>query len=144
MRIARQGNDVPEGLTVTALNSTLLAELRAALARREQQLTAELTRRQGTATAETFANVAGEVPDAGDASVADVAVDSRSAEGEREAQELEEVRAALRRMDSGSYGLCQECGKPISPQRLRASPTARYDFLHQRQAEHGSGRPPSL
>lgn len=129
---------------MTVLNPRLLAELRAALAHREEQLTAELTRQQGSATAETYANVAGEVPDAGDASVADVAVDSRSAESEREAGELEEVRAALRRMESGSYGLCQECGKPISPQRLRASPAARYDFLHQRQQEHGAARPPSL
>jgi RNA polymerase-binding transcription factor DksA len=129
---------------MTALNHRLIAELRATLARREQQLTAELTRRQESATAESFANVAGEVPDPGDASVADVAVDSRSAAGEREAGELEEVRAALHRMDSGSYGLCQECGKPISAQRLRASPTARYDFVHQRQAEHGAGRTPTL
>ena len=58
--------------------------------------------------------------------------------------ELEEVRAALQRIDSGSYGVCQECGKPISPQRLRASPTARYDFLHQQQTERGAAPGPTL
>jgi RNA polymerase-binding transcription factor DksA len=144
MRIARHGSEVAEVPAMTALNQRFIAELRAALARREEQLIAELKRRHSSATTETFANVAGEVPDAGDASVADVAVDSRSAAGEREAGELEEVRAALRRMDAGSYGLCQECGRPISPQRLRASPTARYDFVHQRRAEHGAGRTPTL
>jgi len=122
---------------MASLNPRFLTELRGALARREQQLTAELRQQQRSASSETFMELAGEAPDAGDASVADVAIDSNSAERDRSASELDEVRAALQRMDSGSYGLCQECGRPISPQRLRASPAARYDFVHQRQLEHG-------
>jgi DnaK suppressor protein len=129
---------------MSVLNRRFIAELRGALTRREEELTAELERQQQSAARETFATVGGEVPDAGDASVADVAVDSSSAERERETRELEEVRAALQRMDDGSYGLCQECGKPISAQRLRASPTARYDFVHQQRAEQRAARPPTL
>lgn len=29
---------------------------------------------------------------------------------------------ALKRLDDGEYGLCQECGEPIAPARLRAMP----------------------
>ncbi|MFN2525446.1 MAG: TraR/DksA family transcriptional regulator, partial [Actinomycetota bacterium] len=36
-----------------------------------------------------------------------------------------EVVAALDRMDAGTYGVCERCGQPISPDRLQASPTAR-------------------
>ena len=129
---------------MTSLNPRFLTELRGVLTRREEQLTTELRSRQQSAESETFVELAGEVPDAADASVADVVLDSNSAERDRDAWELDEVRAALQRMESGSYGLCQECGRPISPQRLRASPAARYDFLHQRQAEHGAQRAPTL
>lgn len=129
---------------MTSLNPRFLTELRGTLVRRQEQLTAELRLRQRSAESETFSELAGEAPDAGDASVADVVVDSNRAEQDRDTWELDEVRAALERMDSGSYGLCQECGRPISPQRLRASPTARYDFLHQRQAEQGVQRAPTL
>src|SRR5690348_3669913 len=35
-----------------------------------------------------------------------------------------QVRAALQRMDDGSYGTCLECEEPISPTRLTALPWA--------------------
>ncbi len=38
---------------------------------------------------------------------------------------IEEVDAALDRLDRGAYGLCERCGRPIDPERLRARPTAR-------------------
>lgn len=40
--------------------------------------------------------------------------------------ELLECDAALQRLDAGRYGLCEECGKPISEERLEALPSARY------------------
>ena len=39
-------------------------------------------------------------------------------------QELEQVNAALQRVDEGSYGLCASCGEPINPERLDARPYA--------------------
>lgn len=36
------------------------------------------------------------------------------------------VDSALERIDSGSYGLCQNCGKPIEEDRLAVKPTALY------------------
>ena len=35
-----------------------------------------------------------------------------------------EVRAALKRIDSGAYGVCAKCGNPIAPARLRILPAA--------------------
>jgi len=40
--------------------------------------------------------------------------------------EMLECDAAMQRLDSGRYGVCEECGKPISEERLEALPFARY------------------
>lgn len=37
---------------------------------------------------------------------------------------LEGVEDALRKLDSGTYGLCSTCGKPIPEGRLQALPSA--------------------
>jgi RNA polymerase-binding protein DksA len=39
-------------------------------------------------------------------------------------QELAELRAALERLDAGSYGTCAGCGESIPVARLEAMPTA--------------------
>ncbi len=48
---------------------------------------------------------------------------------------LVEVEAALARIDSGSYGTCGVCGKPIGAERLSAIPWARLCIDDQRRAE---------
>jgi RNA polymerase-binding protein DksA len=48
---------------------------------------------------------------------------------------LEEVDAALARIDAGTYGTCEACGKPIGPERLSAIPWARLCIDDQRRAE---------
>jgi RNA polymerase-binding protein DksA len=40
--------------------------------------------------------------------------------------QLNEIDAALGRLDDGTYGKCEDCGKPIGEERLEARPTARY------------------
>ncbi len=39
-------------------------------------------------------------------------------------RELDSIRAALARIDAGSYGICRRCGEPIAPERQRVMPTA--------------------
>lgn len=43
---------------------------------------------------------------------------------EAESAELARVDAALARIAEGTYGRCADCGEPIEPRRLEASPYA--------------------
>jgi DnaK suppressor protein len=38
------------------------------------------------------------------------------------ARELQQIEAALRRMEEGGYGRCEDCGRRIRPERLKALP----------------------
>jgi RNA polymerase-binding transcription factor len=51
-------------------------------------------------------------------------------------RQLEEVEAALKRIDSGEYGLCAKCGNPINPERLEAMPEAIYCMDCKQQMEN--------
>jgi len=51
----------------------------------------------------------------------DEVLDGLDAEGQRE---IVGLRAALNRLDRGTYGICTICGKPIAPARLEALPYA--------------------
>jgi DnaK suppressor protein len=44
---------------------------------------------------------------------------------ERDRRVLEEIDAAEERLATGSFGVCEVCGQPISFERLRALPEAR-------------------
>lgn len=44
--------------------------------------------------------------------------------------ELDEVERALSKLDDGTYGHCETCGKPIAPARLEAMPAARFCIDH--------------
>jgi DnaK suppressor protein len=46
-----------------------------------------------------------------------------------------EIEAALKRMDDGSYGLCEGTGEPIGFRRLEARPWTRYSVGYQEQLE---------
>jgi len=39
-------------------------------------------------------------------------------------QEILQTRAALQRIENGTYGICASCGLPIGADRLKALPTA--------------------
>lgn len=54
---------------------------------------------------------------------------------------LEEVEAALERIDAGKFGVCQECGRKISHKRLAAVPYTPWCIDCARQHEHPSPRP---
>jgi DnaK suppressor protein len=44
--------------------------------------------------------------------------------------QLDEVKAALERIEKGTYGLCEKCGKPIEKDRLEANPSSRISIKH--------------
>jgi RNA polymerase-binding transcription factor DksA len=49
-----------------------------------------------------------------------------------------EVVGAIRRIERGTYGLCEITGEPIEAERLRAIPWTRYSFHGQNELEKGS------
>jgi DnaK suppressor protein len=54
---------------------------------------------------------------------------------DRESSLLRNVRAALRRIDDGSYGVCLHCEEDISPKRLNAVPWTPYCIQCQEAAD---------
>jgi DnaK suppressor protein len=45
---------------------------------------------------------------------------------ERERELLERLREALEQIDTGSYGICEDCGETIGLKRLMARPTTSF------------------
>jgi hypothetical protein len=45
--------------------------------------------------------------------------------------ELGDIEAALRRLDDGSYGTCEACGRTLAEAQLEAAPAARLCPEHQ-------------
>jgi DnaK suppressor protein len=50
---------------------------------------------------------------------------------------LRQIDGALARIDDGSYGTCEVCGREIPAERLEARPWATLCIDHQREAERG-------
>ncbi len=45
---------------------------------------------------------------------------------QQQLQELKEIDYALQKIEEGEYGICEMCGEPIKPLRLKIKPFARY------------------
>ena len=54
--------------------------------------------------------------------------------------ELADIEHALERLEEGTYGTCEACGKPIGDDRLEAVPAARFCLEDQDKAEDEAGR----
>jgi RNA polymerase-binding transcription factor DksA len=57
--------------------------------------------------------------------------------------ELLEVETAFQRLERGTYGSCQACGRPIGDERLEAMPATRFCVEDQAKAEREAGYPGS-
>ena len=73
-------------------------------------------------------------------SLAEVGTDSFERETARtlaktETERLFEIDEALKRIQEGTYGICEGTGKPIPKKRLEAYPTARYCVEYQEKLE---------
>lgn len=63
--------------------------------------------------------------------------------GERETAELAMIDAALKRIETGGYGQCADCGVDIPPARLHAAPEAPRCVSCQDKSEHSHAGPPT-
>jgi DnaK suppressor protein len=109
---------------MSALSTAEKQQIQTALSQRRAQLAAEIRDELERAGRQHFADLAGEVADAGDASVADALVDQDIAIVRRQVEELSQVEAAQKRVAGADFGECDECGAVIGIKRLLIVPHA--------------------
>jgi RNA polymerase-binding protein DksA len=100
------------------------SELESLINRRRNELTGEIAANVERTRSDSFDAVAGEAPDAGDEALASLVADTENAEARRDLRELRALEAALKRLNEGTYGVCEECGDDIPLERLRVNPGA--------------------
>ncbi|RPH97954.1 MAG: TraR/DksA family transcriptional regulator [Lysobacterales bacterium] len=83
-----------------------------------------------------FIDLAGQVRDLEEESVANLLVDLELTIIDMHIHELLDIEAALQRIQTGAYGICIDCGDQVAPERLRAYPTAKRCQPCQRNYEH--------
>ena len=73
------------------------------------------------------------------ADIASVTFDRELDEGLEEGtqQTLDQIDRALAKLDAGTFGTCEQCGRPIGDERLRARPWAPLCIDDQRLADRG-------
>lgn len=100
------------------MEAKAMEKYRAALEAKQAELVELLRRREGIAI-EKAADALDEVRLAADRELMIHTLD-------RESHRLRQVRAALARIEEGSYGYCLACGEPIPAKRLDVVPWAAY------------------
>jgi RNA polymerase-binding transcription factor DksA len=90
--------------------------------------------------------LAGEVADAGDESVAALLTDLEHAAVQRGLAAVHDIDAALARIRDGEYAVCVDCGDDIDAGRLAAFPTAKRCIACQSVHEktYADGTAPTL
>jgi DnaK suppressor protein len=112
-------------MATAKLTAKEVADLRARLLAERDELTEQLT----TIEDETFASTQSDM--SGDVGLDDESADAGTATFEREKDLsiennvrdlLQKIDRAMKRMDEGTYGICDRCGKPIEKARIKALP----------------------
>jgi DnaK suppressor protein len=98
-----------------------------------------LQREQDEATSDTGGELSSFDQHPGDSGTETFEMAKNVALLEQVEDELREVDAAFRRLDRGTYGRCQACGRPIGDERLEAMPAARFCVEDQAKAEREAG-----
>jgi DnaK suppressor protein len=97
----------------------------------EQELVARIERMREGARGAGDA----ETRDAGDESLREELRSEQWTEAAVDSSQLTEVRDALARIESGTFGTCAVDGQPIEEKRLDAMPWTRYCLKHQAELE---------
>jgi RNA polymerase-binding transcription factor len=112
-------------MAVAKLTTGEIEELRARLASEREELAAQLTTIEDQAFAATQSDMSGDV------GVDDESADAGTATFEREKELsieqnvrdlIQKIDRALKRIEDGTYGICEVCGKPIEKARIKALP----------------------
>ena len=107
------------------LTPSEIADLKARLLKERDELDEQLTTIEDTSFATTQSDLSGDV------GLDDEAADAGTATFEREKDLsieqnvrdlLQKIDRALSRIEAGTYGICERCGKPIEKARVKALP----------------------
>lgn len=109
----------------TPLTTEQLHSLRSTLGSRMEELRGEILAELSRSDDERYVELAQQVHDLEDQSLADLLVDINLADIDRHVNETRDIEAALIRVAEGTYGLCSDCGEEIGFKRLQAYPTAK-------------------
>jgi DnaK suppressor protein len=108
------------------------------------ELERELVKRLG-AKYETARDTSSDQPDVSDLGQVDELKEEYFALAETDSAILAQVRAALGRIDDGTFGTCVVDGGPIEEKRLESVPWTPYCLTHQQELEDRQGlRTPTL
>lgn len=120
------------------MTKTDVAKYKTILEERQAELAGVLRNRDGI-TIEKSPDALDEVQNAAERELAIRNLD-------RESNLLRNVRAALRRIDDGSFGVCVHCEEEISPKRIAAVPWTPFCIACQEQADraHEEGNSETL
>ena len=119
------------------LSESQLALLENKLREQQADLRAEVREERAESDNERDRRSAREVQDRGDEANTDQWREANAAMIDHHVDEISSIRAALSRVDSGTYGLCVDCGESIGFQRLQAYPSANRCLECQSKAEAG-------
>ncbi len=124
--LARNPSCYPSPTMAAAkLTTQEIGELRTRLESERGELAAQLTTIEDQAFAATQSDMSGDV------GVDDESADAGTATFEREKELsieqnvrdlIQKIDRALKRIDDGTYGICERCGKPIEKARIKALP----------------------
>jgi DnaK suppressor protein len=84
---------------------------------------------------QSYATIAGEVPDVGDQATAALMIDFDNEISRRHGVAMRDIDDALRRIKDPYFGICIDCGDDIGIDRLKAFPTATRCISCQGQRE---------
>ena len=117
------------------LTARQLRELKAQMEERNRALREEVLEELMASDNEHYIDLAGQVHDLEEESVADLLIDLDLAIIDMHVKEIRDIEAALLRVNTGAYGVCIECDDDMEVDRLRAFPTATRCLLCQENYE---------
>jgi RNA polymerase-binding transcription factor DksA len=108
---------------------------------RLQGIRDDLQREQDEATSDTGGELSNFDQHPGDSGTETFEMEKNVSLLEQVDDELREIEVAFQRLEHGTYGTCQACGRPIGDARLEAMPATRFCIEDQAKAEREAGYP---
>jgi DnaK suppressor protein len=119
-------------------------KLRAHLESEKQRLTDELEQLQTSASSSDERREGSPFGKREEEATETLELEKRLVLENRIRQELAGIEHALQKFEEGTYGKCDNCGKPIDPERLEALPQASLCLnCKAQQAKNAKSKPPS-